>query len=58
MTKAPFEDWMQEVRSELQARGLDVAEAMDRYAFYRAYDEYGMKPDAAVEDYDSVDWEG
>ncbi len=51
MTKATYEDWIEAVRDELKARDLDAGDAFDNYAFWRAYDEYGLTPRDAVQDY-------
>lgn len=51
MTKAPYEDWLEAVKDELKARGLDIGEAFDAYSFRTAYEEYDLKPAAAVRDY-------
>ncbi len=51
MTKAPYEDWIDAVRDELKARGLDHGDAFDAYSFHRAYDEFGLTPRDAVQDY-------
>jgi len=50
-TESQYDDWLAELRTELKARNLDIGEAFDAYSFRTAYDEYGLTPRAAVEDY-------
>ena len=46
-----YDTWLKEVREELAANELDQGDAFDNYPFRRAYDEYGLTPRAAVDDY-------
>ncbi len=46
-----YAEWRDAVIAELQARGLDVAEALDWYSFRSAYAEFEMTPAQAVSDY-------
>ena len=47
---ANYDDWKLAVLDQLEARGLDVAEANDWYSWPSAYED-GMKPNEAVSDY-------
>ena len=50
-TESQYDDWTAELREEFRAFGVDAGEAYDAYPFRQTYDEWGMKPREAVQDY-------
>lgn len=47
-----YSEWTDQVRAELTARRLDIGEAYDLFSFRSCYEEYGMNPHEAVDEYE------